>query len=312
MITTVTLNPCIDRMVTVEKFIYGGLNRIIDSRVDAAGKGINVAVALHQLGEKAFCIGFNYTERGRMIRDFLDSSGIPYDFVEVEGEVRVNLKVFDLSQGVVTEINESGYPVLLEHIEKLKDKIDMYAPKSSMMVFSGSVPRGVMTSIYRELIEQAKRYGVLCVLDAEGELLLEGIKAQPYLIKPNLYELEKATGKTLTTYGEIVRAAKVFLEKGVRIVGVSMGSQGAMIIDEKEAYYAHPVPVEVKGTAGAGDSMVAGFCIAIKEGAGLKDMLRYGVAAATASVVREGTLLCTREGFESMLPRVEIEKVVDF
>lgn len=312
MITTVTLNPCIDRMVTVEKFIYGGLNRIINSRMDAAGKGINVAVALHQLGEKAFCTGFNYTERGYMIRNFLDSAGIPCDFVEVEGEVRINLKVFDLSQSVVTEINESGYPVSPEHIESLKDKIDAYAPKSSMMVFSGSVPRGVPVSIYRELIERVNRYGVLCVLDAEGELLLEGIKAQPYLIKPNLFELEKATGKTLTTYGEIVRAARFFIEKGVRIVGVSMGNQGAMIIDEKEAYYAHPVVVEVKGTAGAGDSMVAGFCIAIKEGASLNDMLRYGVAAATASVMREGTLLCTREGFETMLPRVEIEKVSNF
>ncbi len=312
MITTVTLNPCIDRMVTVEKFIYGGLNRIMDSREDAAGKGINVAVALHQLGEKAFCTGFNYTERGNMIRDFLDASSIPYDFVEVEGAVRVNLKVFDLSQGVVTEINESGHPVSPEHIQSLKDKIEAYASKSSMMVFSGSAPRGVPSSIYRELIGRAKRYGTLCVLDAEGQLLLEGVKAQPYLIKPNLYELEKATGKTLTTRGEIARAARFFIENGVRIVGVSMGSQGAMIIGENEAYYAHPIPVEVKGTAGAGDSMVAGFCIGIKEGLGLKEMLCYGVAAATASVMREGTLLCTRQGFEDMLPKVVIERVIDF
>lgn len=312
MITTVTLNPCIDRMVTVEKFIYGGLNRIISSREDAAGKGINVAVALHQLGQKAFCIGFNYTERGYMISKLLDDLTIPYDFVEVEGAVRVNLKVFDLSQSVVTEINEGGHPVSLEHIQRLKGKVEVYAPASSMMVFSGSVPAGVPSYIYRELIERAKRHGTLCVLDAEGQLLLEGIKAQPYLIKPNLYELERATGKTLTTPSEIVRAARLFIEKGVRIVGVSMGSGGAMIIDENEAYYAHPIPVEVKGTAGAGDSMVAGFCLAIEEGAGLKDMLRYGVAAATASVIREGTLLCTREGFEAMLPRVVVEKVANF
>ena len=89
-----------------------------------------------------------------------------------------------------------------------------------------------------------------------------------------------------------------------------MGSRGAVILDDKEAFYAHPVAVEVKGTAGAGDSMVAGFCLAIQEGAGLKEMLRYGMAAATASVMREGTLLCTRSGFESMLPRVEIERII--
>ncbi|NLX69731.1 MAG: 1-phosphofructokinase [Clostridiales bacterium] len=309
MVTTVTLNPCIDRMVTVEQFTYGGLNRIKDSRMDVAGKGVNVAVVLHQLGGSAFCTGINYTERGQIIRDFLDSKGIPYDFVDVEGEVRINLKIFDMSKGVVTEVNESGNPVPPECLAKLMDMIDTYAAGSRMMVFSGSAPKKVPVSIYRDLIEQANKYKVLCVLDADDELLLNGLEAGPYLVKPNLYELEKATGKKLATHGEIVYAARTFLDKGVSIVGVSMGSQGAIIVDENEAYYAHPVEVEVKGTAGAGDSMVAGFCVAIQEGTGLKEMLRYGMAAATASVMREGTLLCTREGFESILPRVEIEKI---
>jgi 1-phosphofructokinase len=310
MVTTVTLNPCIDRMVTVERFIYGGLNRVIDSRMDAAGKGINVAVALHQLGGRSFCTGINYTVRGEMIVELLDTAGIPYDFVDVEGEVRVNLKVFDIYKGVVTEINEGGYPVSAEHIEKLIDKIELYAVKSQMMVFSGSVPKGIPVTIYKDLLERANRHHILCVLDAEDQLLFEGIKSRPYLIKPNLYELEKAVGIKLTTHREIVKAARKFIDKGVHNVGVSMGNQGAIIVNEIEAYYAHPVAVVVKGTAGAGDSMVAGFCLAVQQGADLKEMLRYGMAAATASVMREGTLLCTRDGFDTILPRVEIERVL--
>lgn len=309
MVTTVTMNPCIDRMVTVDKFIYGGLNRIINSRVDAAGKGINVAVAFHQLGGSSFCTGINYTERGQIITDLLDRVGVPYCFVDVEGEVRINLKIFDLSKEIVTEVNEKGHPVPLEHLQKLVDKIGLYAAKSEMMVFSGSIPQEVPTSIYKTLLEKAGKYNTKCILDAEGRLLLEGLQAKPYMIKPNLYELESALGRKLTTHIEIVRAAREFVSRGVCIVGVSMGEDGAIIVDEKEAYYAPSLPVKVMGTAGAGDSMVAGFCLAVQERVGLSEMLRYGVAAATASVIREGTLLCTRSGFESTLPRVEIRKI---
>jgi 1-phosphofructokinase len=309
MVTTVTMNPCIDRMVTVDKFVYGGLNRIIDSRIDAAGKGNNVAVAFHQLGGTSFCTGINYTQGGQIITDFLDKVDVPHCFVDVEGEVRVNLKIFDLSKEVVTEVNEKGHPVSAEYLQKLLDKISIYAAKSEMMVFSGSIPQGVPVSIYKTLLGKAGKYNTKCILDAEGQLLLEGLQAKPYMIKPNLYELESALGMELTTHTEIVRAAREFVHRGVCIVGVSIGEDGAIIVDEKGAYYAPSIPVKVMGTAGAGDSMVAGFCLAVQEGVELSEVLRYGVAAATASVIREGTLLCTRSDFEDMLPRVEIRKI---
>ena len=215
-----------------------------------------------------------------------------------------------MSKGVVTEVNESGNPVPPECLAELRDKVNSYAAKSQMMVFGGSAPQRVPVSIYRDLIELVNKYRVPCILDADDELLLQGLEAAPYLVKPNLYELEKATRLGLKTHREIVRAARTFLDKGVNIIGVSMGSRGAIIVDDKEAYYAPPIQVEVKGTAGAGDSMVSGFCLAIKDGAGVKEMLRYGMAAATASVMSEGTLLWTRAGFESILPRGEIEKIV--
>ena len=174
---------------------------------------------------------------------------------------------------------------------------------------SGSVPRGIPSTIYRELLELVSELPVKTILDAEGELLLEGLRGKPDIIKPNLYELETALKTRLNSHRDIVHGARVFIKQGVGIVGVSMGKEGAMIIDDKRAYYAPGMKVDVKGTAGAGDSFVAGLCLAIEEDKDIKDMLRYGVAAATASVIQAGTELCNREDFERLLARVEIEEL---
>jgi len=306
MITTVNLNPCIDKMVKIQHFTYGGLNRIIDSRSDVAGKGLNVAVAFTQLGGKAVCTGINYEEKGKLVEEFLNDIGVMHDFVVVPGEVRTNLKIFDESQNVVTEVNESGYPVSEEFFPLLKAKLDTYARQSSIVVLGGSVPKGVSITIYRELLDLISDLPVKTILDAEGELLVEGLKGKPNVIKPNLYELETALNARFTSHKEIVWGARNLIREGVEIVGVSLGKEGAIILDEEKAYYTPGLEVDVKGTAGAGDSIVAGFCLAMEEGKDMKEMLRYGVAAATASVMREGTLLCTKEGFDQILDKVQI------
>lgn len=309
MITTVTLNPCIDKMVTIDSFTYGGMNRILDSRIDASGKGVNVAIASSQLGGQALCTGINYKERGNLIADLLDREKISHDFVTVDGEVRINHKIYDRSKQVVTELNESGYPVDIDSLQALKDKLTVHCENSDILVLSGSIPRGVPVTIYRELLSAVSHLPIKTILDTEGDLLLEGLKEEPYIIKPNLFELETALNIKIRSHHEIVRAAQFFLDKGVRIIGVSLGEEGAIIIDENQAYFAPGIKVDVRGTAGAGDSIVAGFCLAMEEGLDLKDMLRYGVAAATASVMREGTLMCTREGFDSILPKVQVERL---
>ena len=146
-------------------------------------------------------------------------------------------------------------------------------------------------------------------MDAEGDLLREGLKAKPYLIKPNLFELETVLDEKITSPYEAAKAAKRLLDDGIKIVCVSLGSDGAVILDTDEAYYAPGLKVKVRGTTGAGDSMLAGLCLAHEEGLGLEDMLRYGIAASTASVMKEGTLLCTKEEFDGMLPKVRIKRL---
>ncbi|HZJ56990.1 MAG TPA: 1-phosphofructokinase [Clostridia bacterium] len=309
MITTVTLNPSIDKTITIEGFTYGGMNRIIGSRIDPSGKGINVAIAYSQLGGQALCTGINYRENGNLIEQRLDRDDIAHDFVMADGEVRINHKVYDRSTKAVTELNESGHMVTDEVLAELKNKLVAHCLRSDILVLSGSAPKGVPTGIYKDLLGSVSDLSVKTILDAEGDLLLHGLKGSPDLIKPNLFELETALKIKITSHGDIVKAAQVFLDKGVKVIGVSLGAEGAVIVNESHAYYAPALKVDVKGTTGAGDSVIAGFCLAIKEGLDLKEMLRYGVAAATASVIREGTLMCTRRDFESLLPKVQVNRL---
>lgn len=309
MIKTLTLNPCIDKTIVVNEFKYGELNRVINTRIDISGKGINVSIALKQLGEDTKCIGFNYADGGSLLEKFLEDNNIGYKFIKVEGTLRTNVKVFDKQTRIMTELNQRGHYVNRQSVDRLIELVMEQADESDIMVFDGSVPEGVPKGIYRELIEMVKPRGIKTVLDAEGELLLEGIKASPYLIKPNLYEFENAFKVKVVNKNDIVKTARDIISNGVKIVCVSLGKEGAIIVDENEAFFAHGSDLEVKGPQGAGDSMVAGICIAINKGLGLRDMLNYGVAAANASLIREGTQLCTKEDFDRMLPTVNIEKI---
>lgn len=310
MITTVTLNPCIDKTISISNFKYGELNRVRDTRTDVSGKGINVSIALSQLGEETKCLGFNYLSDDRVIKRRLEESKIRYELIDVEGSLRTNVKIFDINDKTMTELNESGHSVTIESVERLKQLVNKEALNTDIMVFNGSVPKGVPKDIYNILIEQVTEEKVKTVLDAEGELLLEGIKAKPYFIKPNLFEFKNAFKTSFSNNRDIVNAAKKIIDKGVGIVCVSMGEVGAIIVSQEEAWFAPGSKLNVKGVQGAGDSLVAGICIAIKRGYGIKEMLRYGVAAANASLIREGTLLCTKEDFKRMLSDVKIEEIL--
>ena len=308
MITTVTMNPCMDKTVTVDTFQYGGLNRVQNGREDIGGKGINVASVVTNLGGMALCTGINYENGGDFIQGKLSDRHIRHDFVMVPGELRTNLKLFDRSKGVITEVNESGSPVEAGSIVALKEKVRRYSRESSMMVFSGSVPQGVGSGVYRELMEECAR-GCRPVLDAEGPLLSEGLKAQPYLIKPNRFELEMILGEERSTKEGIVEGARELLRSGVQILCVSLGEDGAVIVDPCRAYFAPALPVKVQSTVGAGDSMVAALCLAAEEDRPPAEMLRMATAAAAASVMTEGTQLCSRSDFDALLPQVSVTRI---
>lgn len=312
MITTVTLNPCIDRTVTVEKFLYGGTNRVTGARKDIAGKGINVSKALRNLGAKPLCLGFSYERENEELQGSLDALGIRHDFVEIPGELRTNVKIFDSSQKVMSELNESGHPVSAEAVEQFLERFEAHLDDTDLLVLTGSVPVGVPKDIYRTLMERAAKRGIRTVLDAAGELLLEGIKGKPYLIKPNIDELSQALGREFRSRDEIIEAARMLVGKGIPYVCVSLGAEGALLVDETDVFFAPALDIDVKGIQGAGDSLVAGFCLALEEKMDVKTMLCYASAAAAGSLIKEGTAFCEQADFERFLPRAEVKKIDEF
>lgn len=305
MITSVTLNPCNDWTLTIPSFVYGGMNRVQSDELFLAGKGFNLAKVVVRLGEPACATGLLYDENGLPTQKMLESEGVAVDCVWSPGKIRTNIKLFDAEKRAVTEINQKGVPVTPDLLTRIKEKIQAWAKKSDMLVLTGSLPPDCPQNFYRILTELAHPYCKVAV-DAEGEKLSQAIEAKPFLIKPNLFELESVAGRKLAGLNEIRQAARDIVKRGVGIVAVSMGNEGALICDTGESWYAPPLDVEVKGTVGAGDSMLAGLCVAYLKGCTLKEMLRFGVAAATDSVTRPGTELCRDEGVARTLERVEV------
>lgn len=303
-ITVVNLNPGLDWTWHVGAFTYGGMNRVQKTRTDASGKGINVCVALKNLGLSPVCLGFNFRENGAAITEKLDALGIAHRFITVDGAVRVNIKLYDES-GTMTEINQPGAYVPPEAQEALLNEImrDAGMGDAGMLVLSGSRPAGVPPDFYARVCAAWKGR---VILDTEGEALrlaLDLGEKAPYLIKPNLFELESTFNVKLPSREHIADFCRTLIEKGVICVCVSLGAEGAMLVTAGETHYAPALPVAVKALQGAGDAMVAGLVYGMAEtpsGANAR-LLRCAMAAAAATITREGTQMCDRAGFKHFL-----------
>ena len=309
MITALALNPSIDMTLSISEFTYGGLNRVKTSRRDAGGKGMNVALALRALDCEAECVGFMHTGNAALFENKLKEHGAGFDFVYCEGDTRTNIKLRDDATSTITELNQSGRAVTADEMARMMDMIRNHAATSSHMVLSGSVPPGCSAGCYREIMEEIKNTGCRCVLDADGEKLSEGLKAHPYLIKPNRYELELLIGRSLPEKGDLLGAAYELIEGGVGVVAISLGGDGALITDGKESLFAPALKINVNSTVGAGDSMVAGLTAALSRNMTLADAFRTGVACASAACGTEGTQLFSKSEFDRLYGLVEIENV---
>ena len=312
MIAAVCANPCVDRTVVIEQFTYGGMNRIKKSQDDGSGKGVNIALACAQLGMESVCLGFMPQERNGLVLLRLADGGCQSDFVACPGAVRVNMKGLDESTGVITEINESGPAVGSDAVDSLVLSAVRWAGRCSFLVLTGSTPPGCPTGVYRAIVEAVKDKAPRCrvVLDAEGIRFAEGLKAKPYMVKPNRYELELLCGRKLDTVDCIHAEALKLVEQGVGIVAVSMGGDGAYATDGAAAYWAPAMKVPVRSTVGAGDSMVAGMLLGLESGLPLDEVFRHGVAAASSSVTTAGTGLIDGPLFREYLPLVDVRPVM--
>ena len=309
MIATVTLNPAVDKSVTVRGLEIDKTNRVEVDRIDAAGKGINVAKALKRLGAEACALGFVAGSNGRFILDALREERIPADFVTVAGETRVNLKIHDLERGTETELNESGFRVTAENLEELRRKIKAYAARCEIMVFSGSLPPNAPPEIFADLIRIAKARGVKCFLDTGGPGLSAGLAVGPFMIKPNRAEVEEILDISLRTRHDLGEAARSLIRMGCEQVLISLGADGAVGVSGQDAFFARPPAIQVRSTVGAGDTMVAVMVYAAVTGLPFRQAFQMAVAASAATVALEGTKLADLAAIQALIPQVILENV---
>jgi 1-phosphofructokinase len=289
MIKTVTMNPAIDKTMEIDNFRIGAVNRISSIRLDAGGKGINVSKTIKALGGSSLAIGVLAGSNGEYIKSYLDYMGIDNDFLFAKGETRTNVKIVDKLKGTNTDINEPGADLSAEDLSLMEKKIFSDINSDSILVISGSIPANVSESIYQEWTERGKKAGARVLLDSDGELLREGIKAGPYLVKPNIRELERLFGRKLDSRDEIVETAKRLLETGVEIVVVSLGADGAVFVNRNKVIYSEALMVDVKSTVGAGDAMVGALALALQRGYPFERAVTLSTAAGAANVATYGT-----------------------
>jgi len=308
MITVVCPNPCIDWQYEAPQFVYGGLNRVQHTRQDVGGKGINVCIALKNLGLDPVCTGFNFTENGDVLTKKLDNLDIRHDFVIAPGAVRTNIKLYDKHTGTMTELNQPGAAVPPEAVVQLQDKCAKTSGKN-ILVLSGSLPQNVSPDFYAGLIAHWPGH---VFLDTDGEALRLALDiAPPFAIKPNLFELESTFGVKLNSPQEIAKFCQKAIPN-VPIVCVSLGSEGAVLVAPTGWWFCPALNIEAKGVQGAGDAMVAGMIYALHNNLPEEQYLPAAMAAAAATISLDGTDMCTRAGFEKMLWQIPTTKKINW
>ncbi|MDQ6599294.1 1-phosphofructokinase [Bacillus salipaludis] len=303
MIYTLTLNPSVDYIVQLESIQLGELNRTIMETKFPGGKGINVSRVLSQLGLTSRALGFNGGFTGRYIEEYLQNEKIETDFIKVNEDTRINIK---LKTGEETEINANGPRISEENFRELKEKIN-HLTENDLLVLAGSIPSTMPVTTYEELVRICKESKAKFVVDAEGDLLKKVLPYHPFLIKPNHHELGDLFQTTLSSCEDVIPFGKKLIDMGAKNVIVSLAGEGAVFINNEMALIADVPKGVVKNSVGAGDSMVAGFLAEYQKTSSVKKAFQYSVAAGSATAFSLG--LCTKDLIEELLEQVKIREV---
>ena len=287
MVYTITLNPSLDYVVSVDDFEAGRINRTASEAVFAGGKGINVSTILKELGVESVALGYIAGFTGQELKRRLQEQDINTDFIDVaQGLTRINMKL--RSKQEETEINGQGPLVSEDELAQLSYKIEKLIPED-ILVISGSVCKGVPQKIYADFVKLCNERNVKVVVDASSTLLRNTLEYHPFLIKPNHHELGEMFHHEITTSEEIVYYAKELQKLGARNVLVSAGKAGAILVTNDGNVYEMEAPHgEVVNSVGAGDSMVAGFIAGYLETYNYEEALKLGICAGSATAFSEG------------------------
>jgi 1-phosphofructokinase family hexose kinase len=308
MIYTLTLNPAVDRELTVPAMEFDSVLRASESRVDFGGKGFNVSRLLKGMEEPSTAVGFLGGNAGELLKNGLQSLGIGTDFVWVAGETRTNVSIVTQTHDHYIKVNEKGPLVDADKQQELLDKIGSLAKQGDWWVLAGSMPPGVADDFYARIVNVLNKHEANAILDTTGEALRLGCAEKPYLIKPNIDEVHALTGMPVDSTTEISDAATELRKMGAQNVVISMGKAGALMQSAEETWLTHSPKIQEKNPIGAGDSMVGGLVWALTQGIALKESLGWGVASGAATASLSGTEVGSRPLIEEFFKQIRFER----
>lgn len=303
MIYSLTLNPSLDYNMELNEVMLGNINRTANETTFPGGKGINVSQVLKRFNVDSKALGFLGGFTGDYIESFLESRDIPTDFIRVNGDTRINVK---LKSAKETEFNAAGPVISKENMKALKEKISALT-NEDILILAGSIPRTMPNTTYIELVEICQQKGIPFVIDVEGHLLKDLLPYKPFLIKPNHHEFGELFGTTITTCEEVIPYGKELIKAGTQNIIVSLAGAGAVFMNRDLTLISTVPKGEVKGSVGAGDSMIAGFLATLKKTNSVEESFRYSVAAGSATAFSIG--LCTQAKAEDLLTQVKLKKI---
>jgi 1-phosphofructokinase/tagatose 6-phosphate kinase len=309
VILTVTLNAAVDRTVAVPNFRLARRHRAVESRTVAGGKGINVARALSLLGRPVIATGFVGGSTGTRVLEQLHEESVLTDFIRIAAETRINLAVIDPTSGDQTEINERGPAVSPEEVKRLFERIAYLAGGAKICVLAGSMPPGAGADLYARLVADLSRRGVPVVLDAEGEAMLEGVRAGAAMITPNEREAEELVGQEFADASDLAQGLVELTRLGAAEAAITRPEGCVAAVGEgaeRRLLEVHTEPLEPVSTVGSGDAFVAGYVAARYEGRSAEDCLAYGVACGAESTQHFGAGTVDRNQVERLLGEVAV------
>ena len=306
MIYTVTLNPALDRELTVPDLVFDEVLRATALRIDYGGKGFNVSRALAALGAESVALGFVGGETGEKLEAGLASLGITTCLTQVAEETRTNVSIVAENAAHHIKVNELGPTIAPGEQDTLMARVDDLARPGDWWVLSGNLPPGVSDTIYADLIQRIHSAGARAILDTSGAPLRYGCAAGPLVAKPNAREAFELTGMRVRTPEETRVAAQAVRALGVRIVLISLGKAGALLSDGENTWMAEPPEIEERNPIGAGDACVAGLVWGLDRGLPLPNVLRWSMACGAAAASLDGTAVGTYTMVESLVHQVTI------
>ena len=309
MIVTLTINPAIDRTISVDRLAFEDRAYVNSSRESAGGRGINASCVIHSFGGESTAVFPSGGHSGKRLEAFLNGLGLQIAVVPIRNPIRTNLTVTD-KHGLTVNLNETGPTLSKAEVARVEETVLAALGKASWLMVCGSIPPGVPSSFYAKLIATAKRKGVRTLLDADGAALREGIEAGPTVVSPNQQEAERLLGRTLLTRNTYVEAAETIRAMGPESVLLTVGSRGAIGAFPKGLFEAVPPRVDAVCPIGSGDALAAAYAWSMERHADRPaEALRWGVAAGTASAQLPGMNFASLRQTEGVYQQVEVRRV---